>query len=354
MTQPNLNSAAALTKKGQEIASTASENLLDSNPEIKKWFTENPIGKWEEYFVDRVRELAESVSAGDPQIFIAQIQWARKAMSSRGQNTEYINATLDSLRMAVQTVIPSELALPVMDCLDEASGAYFSSTSSNWDSELDPGLPFDRLALHYVQMVVAGNVWPGMQIVLDALQEGYSVKDLYLRVLLPAQAEVGRLWHLNEVSVAEEHLVTSTTQRLMAVLASHASRKSDRGYTVVATAVAGNAHDIGIRTIAYLLEFDGWKTIFLGSDMPRSDMPVAAKLYEADLVLLSIALSTQIKALKQTIDEIRALSGSSVKIIIGGNGLKDTPSLWKDLGVDGYAAGVDEALQLCLEIVSQA
>ncbi|MDG2320174.1 MAG: cobalamin-dependent protein [Rhodospirillaceae bacterium] len=346
MTQTNNECADVLTKNGQKIAAAASEHLLTENPEIKNLFGEDPLEHWTENFLDRITELSEALAAGQPQIFSSHVQWAYQAMSSRSLDTDYLSATLRSLRTGIEAVVPDNFCGPVISCLDEAVNIYAKGDALTWQSDLDPGLPLDRLALHYIQMVVSGNIWPGMQVVLDALKEDYTVKDLYLRVLLPAQAEVGRLWHLNEVSVAEEHLVTSTTQRLMAVLADHAARKSDQGYTVIASSVAGNAHDIGIRTIAYLMEFEGWKTIFLGSDMPRTDLPAAVKFYEADLVLLSIALTTQLKALKRAITDIRAVCGANVKIMVGGNGLRDTQDLWKELGADGYGPGVDEALDL--------
>ncbi len=190
-----------------------------------------------------------------------------------------------------------------------------------------------------------------MAIVLDAVDEGLSVPDAIFKVLLPAQREVGRLWHVNDISIAEEHMVTMTTQRLMAVLASRAQRAPDRGRTAVAAAVAGNIHEIGIRAIAYLLEFEGWRTIYLGADVPKSELPAAIECFDADIVLLSLALSSQLPALQRTIDEIRGRFGNEIRIMVGGNGLNEAPELWKELGADGYAPSADAALAVADELV---
>ena len=183
------------------------------------------------------------------------------------------------------------------------------------------------------------------------MDDGLTVRNAILKVLLPAQREVGTLWHLNEISVAEEHMVTMTTQRLMAVLADRVDRDPDSGRTVIAAAVAGNIHDIGIRAIAYLIEIAGWRTIYLGPDVPKSDIPAAVECFDADLIMLSLALSSQIPALQRAIDAIRKRNGSSVKIMIGGNGLAGAPDLWKDLGADGYAPTADAALAMANELV---
>lgn len=345
MIEPNIQASESLSVNGQKIASMASEHFLNTNPDIRKLYDDDPLAHWKDHFTDRITDLSESVAAGSPQIFAAHLQWANQAMVSRDLNADHLQTALQSLRVGIEAFIPQNQIEAVLACFNKAIETYATETPPSWESALDPSLPLERLALHYVQMVVSGNVWAGMQVVIDALDDGYSVKDLFLKVLLPAQAEVGRLWHLNELTVAEEHLVSTTTQRLMAVLAGRADRKSDRGHTAIATSVAGNVHDIGIRTIAYLMEFEGWKSIFLGSDMPRSELPSAVKFFEADIILLSIGLTTQLKSLKQTINGIRQKCGNDVKIMIGGNGLKETPDLWQQIGADGYATDLDDALE---------
>lgn len=347
----NMTSAEALLNLRRAIADAACRHLLTKNPEMKTRFGENSHDHWFDHLFDRVTELAEAVAAAEPKIFSDHVNWARRAMSARLLNTDYLSDTLESLRAGIEVVVSDEALPTIIACFDAAL-ALDEAEHATWDSALDPRLQHDSVALHYIQAVISGNVWLGMQIVLDAIEEGLSIRDLFVRVLIPAQSEMGRLWHLNEVSVAEEHLVTSTTQRLMAVLADRAPRKSDRGHTVVAASVAGNSHDMGIRTIAYLMEFEGWRTIFLGSDMPRAELPAAVEFYEADVVMLSVALSTQLRTLKRTVSDIRERCGPQVKIMLGGNGLNGVPDLWKLIGGDAYSKSINEALTIAEELVA--
>ncbi|MGY8963550.1 MAG: cobalamin B12-binding domain-containing protein [Rhodospirillales bacterium] len=352
MSLSNNECAESLIVNQKAIADAASLHLLQHKPEMTNWFGKNSQEHWIEHFLDRVMELSESVAAGEPQIFSNHISWAKQAIASRNLDNDYLSATLESLRAGIQTALSPETVNPVINCFDKALDLNGSVEQAVWDSALDPRNTCDSVALDYIQAVISGNIWLGMQIVLDAVDEGLSIKDVFLRVLLPAQTEVGRLWHLNEVSVAEEHLLTSTTQRLMSVLAHRALRKPDRGHTVIAASVAGNAHDMGIRTIAYLMEFEGWRTIFLGADMPRSELPAAIKFYSADVVLLSIALSTQLRTLKRTVNEIREICGSDVKIMLGGQGLNNVPNLWKEIGGDGYSKSIEDAIEIADELVT--
>jgi MerR family transcriptional regulator, light-induced transcriptional regulator len=352
MSQPNTLCAEALVENRKAISQAAYQHLLEHTPQMTTRFGENSQDHWTDHFLDRIAELSESVSAGEPQIFSNHVGWAKQAMAARNLDATHLSGTLESLRFGIETVLSEDMAATVIACFDKALALNDTEDEAAWDSALDPRHTCDSVALHYIQAVISGNIWLGMQIVLDALEEGIVIQDIYLRVLLPAQIEVGRLWHLNEVSVAEEHLLTSTTQRLMSVLAHRAPRKPDRGHTVIAASVAGNAHDMGIRTIAYLMEFEGWRTIFLGSDMPRSELPAAIKFYNADVVLLSIALSTQLRTLKRTVKDVREVCGPTVKIMLGGHGLNSVPDLWKEIGGDGYSKSIEDAIALAAELVS--
>lgn len=353
MRPENLLCADSLNDHKVAICRVASEHLLKNNPAMAERFGEDSSQHWHEHFIDRIAELSEAIAADEPQIFKSHVTWAQRAVSSRSINIEYIGATLTSLQVGIEKVLAADVQNLAVTFLTSATGSVAETDQTLWESALDSRQPHDRLALHYIQMIIAGNVRAGMQVVLDALEEDFSTEDLYLRVLLPAQSEVGRLWHLNEVSVAEEHLVSNTTQRVMAILADRTPHKADRGHTAVATAVAGNAHDIGIRTIAYLMEFEGWRTIFLGSDLPRSDLPSAIQYYDADIVLLSTALGTQLRTLKKTIAEIREVCSPKTKIMVGGNGLLDAPDLWQKIGADGYTTDAKEALTLAAELVAK-
>lgn len=354
MIQPAPSEALTLQQHADDIATAACERLLRDWPEIGERFGDDAEHVWKRHLNQRVLELSAAVEAGQPGLFGSRLNWSRNAMAVRNLKSEDLDASLNSLRDGIEAVLSGSAQQAAVACIDSARAGIASNGSALSQSYLDPALPEERLAQQYIQTVIAGNVLQGLDTVLDALSDGLNVRNAFLKVLLPAQREVGRLWHQNEVSVAEEHLVTSTTLRLMAVLASRANRAKDRGQTAIAAAVAGNAHEVGIRAITYLMELDGWRAIYLGQDMPKTDLPAMIEAYDADLVLLSLALSSQLPSLQKSIVEIRRRCGDAVKIMIGGNGLRGAPELWKDVDADGYAPDAEKALDLAAELLVPA
>lgn len=346
----NPTAAGLLEQNAPRIARRACGHLLDINNELADRFGSDAQELWTDHLQQRTLELSAALAAGDSRLFSSRLNWSRIAMQARDISARDLQSSLESLRTGVSETLEGEPKDAALDCIDEALESLQESTSGAEQSELDAGLLCDRLALDYVQTVVAGNVATGIQLVLDAVSHGLPIRDAYLKVLLPAQQEVGRLWHLNELSVSEEHLVSYTTQRIMALLSTRMPRKPDNGFTVIAGAVSGNVHDIGIRAISYLLEFDGWRTIYLGSDIPRKELPATIETFGADVLMLSVALTTQIPATERAIAEVRLNCKPPVSIMVGGNGLVDQPERWREMGADAYAGDALQALEMALDL----
>ena len=205
--------------------------------------------------------------------------------------------------------------------------------------------PAKRLAATYLLAILEGDRRKAIGLILKAADEGQSVPDLYSRVLQPAQEELGRMWLLGEINVAEEHFATTTTRLVMVQLHAREACGPSNGKTLVAAAVAGNQHDLGIQVVADLFERDGWRVIQLGSNAPTDDLAQAVEFYDADLVALSVSLAAQLTALEETIAAIRATErGTSVKILVGGCGMTGAADLAKSKGADDYASSAVDAV----------
>lgn len=78
------------------------------------------------------------------------------------------------------------------------------------------------------------------QLVFDAAERGEPVCELYLHVFQPALREIGRLWQLNKIGVAQEHFCNAATQIVMSQLVPRSSAAERRGRGAdAAVALAG-------------------------------------------------------------------------------------------------------------------
>ena len=151
-----------------------------------------------------------------------------------------------------------------------------------WTSEREllPDTPHGRLASTYLLALLEGDRRSASRTILDAVDSPENVQNIYLRVLLPAQAELGRMWMAGEINVAEEHFASHTTKIVMGQLLSRAEFQPHNGKTVLAAAVAGNRHDIGLQAVADFFDMAGWRTIQLGADVPITDLALATECFD--------------------------------------------------------------------------
>jgi methanogenic corrinoid protein MtbC1 len=309
------------------------------------------FGGWRNVLAARIEELAIAVSTGRPEFFVEQVRWTRAALKARGVPPDLLRAGLEALRRVLTEQVPAELVPPALGCVERAL-AGFGSEPAGLSPRLTAEGVEDRLAVTYLVAILEGDRRAACRLILNAADEGRSASDLYLRVLQPALEELGRMWVLGEINVAEEHFATATTRLVMTQLHARDVCRAGNGKTLVAAAVVGNQHDLGVQMVADMFETDGWRVIQLGSNVPAEDLAQAVEFYEADLVALSVSLVTQLPALEETVSAIRASrQGAAVKILVGGCGLAGNPDLAKSQGAHGFAANAIEAVARGRELV---
>lgn len=131
-------------------------------------------------------------------------------------------------------------------------------------------------------------------------------------VVQPLLEEVGERWARDELTVAEEHLVSETVRSRLGHLLGDPGG-GVRGIAVLLCA-PGERHELGLMTAAIALRRDGWKVVYLGADTPLADAVALARRLPARLLGLSVALREHARALEKP-----ALP-EGVALVVGGSG----------------------------------
>lgn len=349
--QSNELLARVLRSGSRTFGAYASGELLEAHAEAGAGWGPDPFSAWQNCLALRVEELAAAVAAEQPRLFTSQVGWAKAVLMAREVSAEHFRAGLTALRSVLLKELPEPVQPLATQYLDEAIDAFDEQTT-DVSAQLLPDTPHGHIASSYLLALLEGERRRASRVILDAIDRPDSVRDLYLHVLLPAQAELGRMWMTGEINVAEEHFASHTTKVVMSQLLSHATFQPPNGKTVLAAAVTGNQHDIGLYAVANFFEMAGWRTIQLGADVPITDLVQAEEFFVADLLVLSVSLNVQLDTFKSTIQAVRSGSrGEVVKILAGGLTFAEAGDLPVEMGADGYAADPDEAVRLGGQLV---
>jgi methanogenic corrinoid protein MtbC1 len=308
--------------------------------------------EWKAHLTQRILELAAAIRVNEPKLFVSRMKWLRRAFSARGADESELRSALESLRTALDQELPEELKSTVEHPIQLALDALDAKIEPEVHA-LDASTPHGKLGFEYLTACLETRTEAAVKLILESLDGEVTLQDVYTKVLLPAQREIGQLWHVGEASIVEERLVSEATREVMTLIVNRFAPEADPARTVLLATVTGNAHDIGLRAAADLFKLAGWHTILLGADMPAAEVAKAAQTYNAKLVALSATLTTQIKTLAAAVEKVRQVASNS-KILVGGLALEGSPELWKQLGADGYAQDIDSVVAVGSALVGNS
>jgi methanogenic corrinoid protein MtbC1 len=182
----------------------------------------------------------------------------------------------------------------------------------------------DRLSRLYLDAVRAADAPGAFRIAAGALAGGMSIPEIYQRVIAPAMHEIGELWAKGALTVADEHLATSLTHRVLAALrppvwvgvGGQGDGAAARGRVMLA-AVEGEQHVLGLRMAADVLEDAGFETIYLGADVPIGALMQAVDSLAPNLLALSATMPELAPALDQVAAAVRR-THPRLGLLVGG------------------------------------
>lgn len=121
---------------------------------------------------------------------------------------------------------------------------------------------------------------------LDEAGALLSVEGLCLSIVQPALYEIGARWQRGDIPVSSEHFATSFAVRRLGSLF-NASRPEHGAGPIVAACLEGELHEAGLLMTCLFLSRRGYRVIYLGPNLPTSDLIAALEEIRPPIVLLS-------------------------------------------------------------------
>jgi methanogenic corrinoid protein MtbC1 len=333
--------ASVLNSSASAYAGLAARKLVHGHPDAARHFGPDALSMWRSHLTVRAQELAVAVEFDAPQVMRSAIEWTRGSFQARDVPEEDLRASLECLRDVLAEELPEQAREKPIEFVDGAIRTMDEpSTSSTVLKAIGAN---EELALAYIEACLSGNSRQAMRLILGKVESGCDMQTIYFDVLAPAQREVGRLWHAAKIGVHEEHFVTSTTLSLLSLLSHQATLETENGKTVVGAAIGGDGHDLGVRMIMDFFSMAGWTSICLGSSVPGVDLARAMQDFDADLLVLSVTLVTNLRFLRAAVHDVRE-AVPAAKILVGGQAFADAPDVWRAVGADELAMRADEAV----------
>jgi methanogenic corrinoid protein MtbC1 len=294
--------------------------------------------------------LTEAIVFGDKGIFTHYMTWVKKLFMAISLPSDAMIVALQCTREVLEQELPPEMA--------KLADEYLEAGIEQLNKPVKEDKPYIRaseylgqLAMGYNECLLKGDREGASILVMNAVEKGTPVKDIYLHVFQKSQYEIGRLWLSNKRSVAKEHFCSAATQQIMSRLYPHIFSSKRKGTRFLAASIGGELHEIGIRMVADFFEMDGWDTRYLGANTPAFSINKAIEEFDPHIVGLSIAIPHHKSKLMKSIQQVREKFGGKVKIMVGGNALNHSNTGIHELGADGFAPDAEQAVNTANQLI---
>lgn len=194
----------------------------------------------------------------------------------------------------------------------------------------------------YLEVARAGDVSGARAVAMQLIDQGVDLGSVLVDLLCAAQREVGDRWHRNEWSVADEHLVSGLTQRVLdGIVAGMPPLTVDRGHVLVACA-EGDWHSLPAQVIAEYLRARGWDVSFLGASTPASHVAAYLDRRPATAVAVSCSVPLFLMGVQRLVEVAHE---RGIPVLVGGRALGTDARRAAVLGADAWAADARAAVE---------
>lgn len=351
MNECNLFAAEILDQCRRVLAGDVMSRHLEHQPDAIALYEQAGFNDAEAAIGSRLACLAEAVAADRPALFAYDVGWMRIALHTRGVPDSHLENTLAAMDRAVSDVLPERARPLVTACLQHAIDSLPSMPTSA-PSHLPHG-PLRTTAQRYMLAVLENRRHDAWRVLEECLGAGVSREELVRQVLMSTQAEVGRMWQQNELSIVEEHMASEVAEGCLTRLYRSQPASEPTGRRVLTTSVRGDQHRLGPRWLALSFESAGWDVVALGADLPSDELMHAVAEFDCDSVCLSSTLLHSVRAVASSVAAVRAApTKRRVAVLVGGLPFRLVPDLWRVVGADATAADPVAAVAVASSVVS--
>jgi DNA-binding transcriptional MerR regulator/methanogenic corrinoid protein MtbC1 len=150
-------------------------------------------------------------------------------------------------------------------------------------------------------------------------------------VLQPVFRKIGEAWRRGKLTIAHEHAASAVAGAVMADLLR--SRKAPEAPAIVVAAPTGQRHELGALAVALTAADEGWHPLYLGMDLPASEIATAALRCGAPCVAVSAAYGDGKTDLLQELCDLRRRLDDQATLIVGGRAVRSMGKRLRHLGI---------------------
>ena len=218
------------------------------------------------------------------------------------------------------------------------------------ERELQLAAEFQRA---YADALLAGDARAAEAVIREAIEAGLDEAVIDDQVIRPALVLVGDLWAEGRISIAEEHLATAISMRVL-TLQREAFRvaRQRASHRILLAGAQGERHIVGLEMAGSVILNAGYDVRLFGADLPVAEIATAVVRHRPEVVGFTTATAETAANLPAAFEAVRRVSPEA-GIVVGGRGVEDrAPADW-DVVVCRHVADAVEQIDALVKRARQ-
>ena len=141
--------------------------------------------------------------------------------------------------------------------------------------------------------------------------------NTFIHLIYPFLQHVGILWGINKAMPAQEHFISNLIRQKLITATENLAVADSDAPSLLLFLFEGEDHEIGLLLANYIAKELGWKTYYLGSNVPYENVEIICQQTSSDLSF-TMFISPRKEKFVNTIDNL--LMKTNTKMLYSGSG----------------------------------
>jgi DNA-binding transcriptional MerR regulator len=209
----------------------------------------------------------------------------------------------------------SHIAMLCDEEIEEKTLELIYESESNLQSEIDG-------------IVLSVINFKGLRILeyLNKKRQRYSLEYVYENIILGVLSKIGHLWQANTLNIAHEHFFSNLLRDFILSSVYNIEYKEPPKRTALLFLHENEEHELGLMMFHYILKKKGYYCIYLGKNVPVSEIVFINNQFKIDLIATSLVASVNSKLRKHVIGSLELCAEKTPVLLSGPYAPTDLPS----------------------------
>lgn len=178
---------------------------------------------------------------------------------------------------------------------------------------------YSKIADEFLEHLVDFREEQAKELIKLVHSEGIMLTTIIQQIFVPVLRKVGIGWQLGKISVAQEHYITAIIDRLIDYLSESQETVPYQRLSAVFMSPGGEHHVLTLKMAAEFFKAAGWKTRFIGTNIPLDSLMNVIKEEKPEVLVMSTLTTEGLNSASYLISALKGeLELESPKVLLGG------------------------------------